>query len=174
VGLNHVLDGVSNNTILVMCNSSATCATLSNYLSTMTTETGASVMMGEKLRDYFKWKAHLGQMVRNLKKNKGGSSKNSNKSFNKTGDIPVVVDNEPVVIQESAAMKKKREMAAARGKAPSAKRRRIRGSGNIEVGNGRVTLAESARADPDALEAEAGEIADLLVFPSFFALFHLE
>lgn len=155
-------DGVSNDTILVMCNSSATCATLSNYLSTMTTETGAQVIMGEKLRDYFQWKAHLGQMQRNLKRNKGGSSsiRSFAKPANKNGGTPVVDNDSPVIIKESAAMKKKREMAT---KAPPQKRRRTRGGGTIEVGNRSVSLGQNASADPDALEADAGEMADMWV-----------
>lgn len=117
--------------------------------------------MRGKLRDYFGWKASLGKMQRNLKRYKGGSSASA--TNNNSSNSNAAKGNEGAVqIQESSAMKKKREMMSMRGKAPSGKRRRIRGGGNVAVGDGgRVDLAQRATADSGALEAEAGEIADL-------------
>lgn len=156
-------DSVSNDTILVMCNTAATCFTLSNYLSSMTPEEGGKEMMRGKLRNYFQWKADLGKMSRNLRRDKGASySTGPKKTYDDVDEV--------VKLVESPAMRKKREMAA-KGQAPGGKRRRIRGGGSVSVGDGsRVQLAQSVGADGAALEAEAGEVADLFVFLSFLFL----
>ncbi|GAA5909987.1 hypothetical protein JCM6882_008421 [Rhodosporidiobolus microsporus] len=81
-------NGVSNNTILVMCNSSDTCLTLDNYLSSLASLSEASSsdpndpssnsnsaktksFLESRLRSYFYWKAHMGKLQKSLKRTPG-------------------------------------------------------------------------------------------------------
>ncbi|GAA5826719.1 hypothetical protein JCM11251_002868 [Rhodosporidiobolus azoricus] len=76
--------GVSNNTILVMCNSSDTCLTLDRYLSSLASLSSADTADGSdsnaaktksflesRLKNYFYWKAHMGKLQKSLRRTPG-------------------------------------------------------------------------------------------------------
>ncbi|GAA5973055.1 hypothetical protein JCM11641_000389 [Rhodosporidiobolus odoratus] len=86
--------GLSNDTILVMCNSSETCLTLGEYLSSLQptsssafpppfSETDAAgakrdkAFLERKLSSYFYWKAHMGRVQKSLKKTPGFNIQNN-------------------------------------------------------------------------------------------------
>lgn len=142
-------DGVSNDTILVMCSSSDTCATLREYLSTMTDEEGGQDMMRSKLSSYFFWKAAMGTMQRNLRG--GGVRPQKVELVRSEGGF------------EGQAVRRKAEWQ--RGQAPSGKRRRVRGGGAVSVAGGsqgdRKPSTGEGGADADALASEAGDLADM-------------
>ena len=99
-------------------------------------------------------------MSKNLFKTRGGSSSNlgggggfKKNSVEATGAVEI----------ENPALKKKAEM---RGQAPRGKRRRVRGGAGIVVADsGRDGVAATSGSDPNALEAEASNLADLYVLP---------
>lgn len=142
-------DGVSNDTILVMCSSSDTCATLREYLSTMTDEEGGQDMMRSKLSSYFFWKAAMGTMQRNLRG--GGVRPQKDEMVRSGGGF------------EGQAVRRKAEWQ--RGQATSRKRRRVRGGGAVSIAGGsqgerKPSLGEEG-SNADALESEAGDLADM-------------
>lgn len=165
----------SNDTILVMCSSTAACSTIREYLSTMddfdpaldgapspnNASIGGQKMMRRRLRDYFWWKGSLGKMARNLRSGPGSRSTMPETSagggiFAKQGKVD---DN-----YESPALKRKAEYR--RGMPPSKKRRRVRGGSTAALGgvieNPSSTNDVKAKGgDSSGLEKEAGEVADM-------------
>lgn len=144
-----------------MCGSPSSCATLRRYLSQppmfeslfdqapvdsieddLETETRSGHRMLEsRLRSYFWWKGSMGKISHNLqKKLKNSSGTGSN--------------NEPV---ESAALKRKAEWK--KNQAPSYKRRRVRGGGNV----GSSSRADEHRNGADQSEQEASRLANASV-----------
>lgn len=115
-------------------------------------------MMRQKLKSYFWWKSSIGKMQRSLRKSggKGGSSGgNKGASGSASGSGSGGAAGGAGV--ENAALKRKAEWQ--RGQAPSGKRRRVRGGGNLNVGGAKVE--KPVGADAEALEKEAGEVADM-------------
>ena len=108
--------------------------------------------MRGKLRSYFYWKSSIGKMQRALRKSGGkgggggGGGANKGASGNGSGSAAGT---------ENAALKRKAEWQ--RGQAPSGKRRRVRGGGNVNVGK----VEKPVGADADALAKESGEMADM-------------
>ncbi|KAM0790973.1 hypothetical protein ACM66B_004275 [Microbotryomycetes sp. NB124-2] len=164
--------GYSNDTMLIMCSSTDTCTTLGEYLSSRTNEEGGRIMMRSKLESYFIWKGQVGKMQRALKKsdnnNKasssttgaGSSSSSSAANRNASGSA-----GQPKQYgTESAALKRKQEWQ--RGQAPSTKRRRVRGGGNVNVANDGTAASShgstkiKTEANPATIDEEAGQVAD--------------
>lgn len=134
-----------------MCHSSSTCSLIRRYLSFRDEEadddSGGPFELRRRLRDYFFWKASLGKLARNLK---ASNSPARDKQAAGAGTQPF----------ESAALKNKR--AYQRGHQPSTKRRRVRGgAAGLVVQPSKTTAEEGMTAN--ALETEAGEVADLCV-----------
>ncbi|GAA6044561.1 hypothetical protein JCM8097_006747, partial [Rhodosporidiobolus ruineniae] len=81
--------GVSNDTILVMCNTSDTCLTLSSYLSSLNpiatdglpSESGDKSFLEQKLSSYVYWKAHMGKLQKSLKRTPGFNKGERKSSF---------------------------------------------------------------------------------------------
>ena len=182
----------SNDTILVMCNSSATCSTLGRYLSMADSDAGTGHnLLESKLQGYFYWKAHVGKMHKSLKRtpdfSKGARRSNSaaskpaaastsagagagasGSSFGaqKGGKRPVEDSGEM-----SAALRRKDQY---RGQGPPDKRRRVRGGG-AAGSNGSAARAGAAQggrapmfaaatgANPEAFEEDVDKIADMCV-----------
>jgi DNA excision repair protein ERCC-4 len=147
-------DGESKDTILVMCNSSDTCLTLGNYLSSLSPSSSllstgidggdkSKEFLESKLKSYFFWKAHMGKLQKSLKRtpgfNKGErrssstSTTNGASSSSAAGTAGAFASSSK---GKSASTSGEGEMSAAlkrkdwqRGTAPSTKRRRIRGGG---------------------------------------------
>ncbi|KAK4055410.1 DNA repair protein RAD16 [Microbotryomycetes sp. JL221] len=183
------LHGYSNDTILIMCNSTESCKTIGEYLESKTliqqddqdsNQTPGHQMMISKVKDYFFWKGRMGKMQRNLKKksstleNKVGSGGNvaGSSGSGSTGSSSMSVNNNNGSTQkygtESAALKRKQEWQ--RGQAPSTKRRRVRGGGNVNVvgdganhgATGTATKLKIDTVTPESLDQEAGDVADFL------------
>lgn len=139
-------DGISNDTIIVMCSTADTCSNLREYLSTMTEEDGGYDMMRTKLSAFFAWRARLGAMHENLRRGMWYTKyKKEGRGGGATGG-------------ESAALKRKTDYT--RGRAPMGKRRRTRGGGAAGEGGDR-DKAKAAKSTADDLETEAGNAADL-------------
>ena len=175
VRLTSATAGVANDTILVMCNSTSVCSTLREYLSARSkaynfgdptptdhnTPAAPSQIMRDKLREYFWWKTSLGKMSKNLYKTRGGSSTSygGGGGFKKNS-----VEAQGAIEIENPALKRKAEL---RGQAPRGKRRRVRGgAGMVVADSSREGNAAASGSDPNALEAEASNLADLFVLPS--------
>ncbi|GAA5933461.1 hypothetical protein JCM3775_000701 [Rhodotorula graminis] len=167
----------SNDTILVMCNSSSTCQTLGNYLSAADSDAGTGHNMLEtKLQSYFYWKAHVGKMQKSLKRTPdfskgtrrstssaaagsstgggggggggGGASGSSWSSGAQQGGKRPAEDSGHL----SAALRSKEQY---RGHAaPSGKRRRVRGGG-AAGSNGAAARSGAAAQGGKALFAAA-------------------
>ncbi|GAA6043104.1 hypothetical protein JCM8097_008424 [Rhodosporidiobolus ruineniae] len=182
--------GVSNDTILVMCNTSNTCLTLSSYLSSLNpvgtdglpSESGDKSFLEQRLSSYFYWKAHMGKLQKSLKRTPGfnkGERKSSSSSSSSAGSFASNKRPSSSTSGEgelSAALKRK---DFARGKAPSTKRRRVRGGGAAgaatgathgamaaggagggAAGGGQAMFAAATGANPEALEEDAQKLAD--------------
>ncbi|KPV71576.1 uncharacterized protein RHOBADRAFT_19268 [Rhodotorula graminis WP1] len=144
----------SNDTILVMCNSSSTCQTLGNYLSAADSDAGTGHNMLEtKLQSYFYWKAHVGKMQKSLKRTPD-FSKGTRRSTS-----------------SAAAGSKEQYRGHA---APSGKRRRVRGGGaagsngaaarsGAAAQGGKALFAAATGANPEAFEADVDKMADMCV-----------
>lgn len=166
-----------------MCNSSDTCLTLGDYLSTEDPSDDHRRLLESRLNHYFYWKAHVGRLQTSLRRtpgfNKGerrpqpgpmpsdaGKNNGASTSF---GSKRAAEDTGEL----SAALQRK-DMR--RGQAPPNKRRRVRGGGiagtNGTAGhtngtNGSGTLfAASTGANPEALEEDAKAIASMSVLLS--------
>ncbi|GAA5854347.1 hypothetical protein JCM9279_004728 [Rhodotorula babjevae] len=178
----------SNDTILVMCNSTSTCTTLGNYLSSADSDAGTGHNMLEtKLQSYFYWKAHVGKMQKSLKRTPdfskgarrstsassstsgggggGGGASGSWSGAQQGGKRPVEDSGET-----SAALQSKDRH---RGHAPSTKRRRIRGGGAAGSNGGAARaggaqggrapmFAAATGANPEAFEQDVDKIADMI------------
>ncbi|POY74162.1 hypothetical protein BMF94_2736 [Rhodotorula taiwanensis] len=171
--------GYSKETILVMCNSSDTCLTLGDYLSTEDPSDDHRRLLESRLNRYFYWKAHVGRLQTSLRRtpgfNKGerrpqsgpvpGDAGKSSGASTSLGNKRAADDTGEL----SAALQRK-DMR--RGQAPPNKRRRVRGGGaagtNGTAGhssstNGSGTLfAVSTGANPEALEEDAKVIASMV------------
>lgn len=138
-----------------MTSSEDNCSTLREYLTNSVDGDGGQAMLHNKLQTYFHWKSVMGKMHHGLKKGWFRAP-----AAPKTGDILPTAQG-----FESAAMKRKRERAAA----PSHKRRRVRGGGAVGASGGprssqgEQTFAANATADAEALGAEATDISNMYV-----------
>lgn len=148
----------ANETILIMCSSSTTCSTIREYLCS--DRDGADEasspgrkLMRKRLREYFIWKSALGKMARNLKASSSSTAKSG------ANGPAAAVGGGGDEGEVSAALKRKEQWK--RGKAPANKRRRVRGGGSVGAGGDRGPAGPVKASDSDALEAEAGEVADL-------------
>jgi DNA excision repair protein ERCC-4 len=149
-----------------MCGSTDTCSTLGDYLISTIEENGGQQLLSSKLESYFFWKASVGKMQRNLRRQGKFSKLNAGAA---AATPPIASGNRPVVSAadanqyENAALKRKAEYR--RGQAPSTKRRRVRGGGAVgattTTETDRKLFAPSTGANPDALESEAGVMADM-------------
>ncbi|KAK4048124.1 DNA repair protein RAD16 [Microbotryomycetes sp. JL201] len=162
------LQGYSNDTILIMCSSTETCSTLGEYLSSRTDDEGGRTMLMSKLQSYFYWKGSMGKMQRALKSSDAkkpmtattGSSSTAAgvASTFKAGSAAGPTKQHGT---ESVALKRKQEWQ--RGQAPSTKRRRVRGGGNVgssgATGGPHVPQVKT-EANPVTINEEAGQIAD--------------
>jgi len=136
----------SNGTILIMCSDTNTCRQLKEYLQTMHVKPmtekrvevfhdpdedkpSAAFMMRRKLRNYLKWKREFAQVSATL-------FADNQKALNNAVDP---------------------RLASSRGRAPSNKRRRVRGGGGIGAGSGRLDNGSI----PQYFE-KPGEVADLM------------
>ncbi|BGO95154.1 hypothetical protein NBRC10512_001881 [Rhodotorula toruloides] len=176
--------GYSNDTVLVMCNSTDTCLTLGNYLSSLNPETSEGrSFLESKLNSYFFWKAHMGKMQNSLKRtpgfNKGERrSSSSNVAAGSSGSSTTAGafassnggtnfgGNKDGDGEMSAALKRK---DFKRGQAPPTKRRRVRGGGAAGSNAGATHTSGAAPmfsaatgANPEALEEEVKKIAELV------------
>lgn len=162
---------MASDTVLIMCDSNATCSTLRRYLSEApkfstddlftiempeqqddvsdSLQSGSRSgrrMLEQRLKSYFWWKASMGKMSRNLlhaaTSKTAGSQGGSKES-----------------VEESAAFKRKREWRN-NNKAPSYKRRRVRGGGNA---GGPGSRAEEDKRGAEAMEQEASRLAKACV-----------
>ncbi|KAH9811883.1 DNA repair protein rad16 [Melampsora americana] len=152
----------SGNVVLIMCSSSSICAMLNEYLTTQDEELDeihkVRPMMRRRLKHYFLWKGSLGKMTRNL--NQKSENLNPIKSILPSNFASGTRSGPDQHLSE--ALKRKAEYR--NSGAVLNKRRRVRGGG---AGTGSTSRpdgkTESARAaDPEALEKEAGDVADLL------------
>ncbi|CAH7667918.1 hypothetical protein BY996DRAFT_4584876 [Phakopsora pachyrhizi] len=147
-------DDKGSNLILVMCSSKSTCETLKEHLATIADppdpKYGVRPMMRRRLRSYFFWKGALGKVSRNIKKPIEPAQSSSKTSPTK-GQQGI-----------SAAMKRKEDTK--KNSNYFSKRRRVRGAGNISVGDSakKGPEHETKPNDPVAVEKEAIEIADML------------
>ncbi|SCZ96736.1 BZ3500_MvSof-1268-A1-R1_Chr4-1g06669 [Microbotryum saponariae] len=160
--------GYSSDTILIMCNSSETCQALGDYLEARAEDAGRSKdMLLNKLNAYFFWKGAMGKMNQTIKKDRSpqkpsaARSSNSNSTGGGGGSTPTPYGG-PI----NQALKRKMEMQ--RGQVPSQKRRRVRGGGTINVAD-RASSVMLTGANPEALEVEANEVAQLLDASQAFA-----
>ncbi|GAA5948325.1 hypothetical protein JCM10213_000091 [Rhodosporidiobolus nylandii] len=173
--------GVSNDTILVMCNSSDTCLTLGEYLSSLNPQDGdeggaggSKDFLSSKLNSYFYWKAHMGKVQKSLKRtpgfNKGERKSSSSSSSASTsgaglsatsaaGAAGSFAPNKRAAPSSgggdgeiSAALKRKDQQ---RGKAPPTKRRRVRGGGAVGA-NGAPARAGGAAGGAGMFAAATG------------------
>ncbi|GAA6007740.1 ssDNA endodeoxyribonuclease RAD1 [Rhodotorula paludigena] len=145
----------SNDTILVMCNSTSTCLTLGNYLSAQDPDNSESHnMLESKLSSYFYWKAHMGKLQRTLKRTPGfnkGERRSSSASSLAGSSTSTSANGGPTNGYGASksgtqngggggaygpGKKDDYELSAAlrskdlrRGSAPPTKRRRVRGGG---------------------------------------------
>ncbi|KAK6586454.1 hypothetical protein PZA11_001511 [Diplocarpon coronariae] len=162
---NPVVRDDSNGTILIMCTDTAQCRQLREYLQNMHVhpetagqeddneehEPSAEFMMRRKLRDYLKWKKEFAKISAAL------FTENQN-SLNGTTN-------------------QKGLSSSLRGKAPTNKRRRVRGGGNTGSGpsraaNGSIQAAEDKPLEVATLmseiqptEMEAAQKEDIIADP---------
>lgn len=160
-------DGPCTDTILVMCASAPTCASVGEYLSS-TSNSGSSPgqsMLLRKLEHYFYWKANLGKIQRSVKNQSGGTSAGSStssfRSAARGGMASSASASSPSKggASESAAVKRKAEWQKGGRGQPNGKRRRVRGGGNLQVSEEK-TFKGPPGADPAKLEDEATKLAD--------------
>jgi DNA excision repair protein ERCC-4 len=175
-----------------MCNSTDTCLTLGNYLSSLHPETSEGRgFLESKLNSYFFWKAHMGKMQNSLKRtpgfNKGerrSSSTNAAAGASGTGNTGGAFASSSGASKFPGSKDGDGEMSAAlkrkdfkRGQAPPTKRRRVRGGGaagstaGTARGGGKngetaPMFAAATGANPEALEEEVKKIAELCVSPA--------
>ncbi|GAA5882826.1 hypothetical protein JCM3774_002928 [Rhodotorula dairenensis] len=172
--------GYSKETILVMCNSSDTCSTLGDYLSSDNPEDDTRALLEQRLNSYFFWKAHVGKLQASLRRTPG---------FNKGERRPSTTDggtgsgtgnsNNPASTNSPKRNFDDSELSVAlrrkdmrRGQAPPNKRRRVRGGGaagstagasHSGTSSGTGTLfAAATGANPEALEEDAKTIANMV------------
>ncbi|GAA5918704.1 hypothetical protein JCM5296_003677 [Sporobolomyces johnsonii] len=166
-------DGYSNDTTLIMCNSSDTCATLGDYLSNTDPASGGQNMLHSKLRSYFWWKAQMSKLSRSLKRTPGFSKGQRKSSSSATAAAaPTSISSAAKQgkdgrMEMSAALKRK---DAQRSSAPPTKRRRVRGGGGVGSASGAshggsgaaATFAAATGANPEAFEEDADKLADVI------------
>ncbi|GAA5870265.1 hypothetical protein JCM8547_006590, partial [Rhodosporidiobolus lusitaniae] len=156
----------SRDTILIMCNSSDTCLTLSSYLSSLNSPThsfpgvqpppsyaapsGTRSFLQGKLNSYFYWKAHMGKLQKSLRRtpgfNKGerrSSSSTTSTSTSSSSTAGSFAPNANKGKGGAGGAGGEGEMSAAlkrkdwkRGQAPPTKRRRVRGGGAVGSAGG--------------------------------------
>ncbi|GAA6009774.1 hypothetical protein JCM10207_004189 [Rhodosporidiobolus poonsookiae] len=183
----HDPHGVSNNTILVMCNASDTCLTLGNYLSSLNPAEGGSSgsknFLESKLNSYFYWKAHMGKLQKSLKRtpgfNKGERKSSSSASSSNAASSTTAGSFAASSARSSGGFDGSGEISAAlkrkdwkRGGAPPTKRRRVRGGGGVggagvlgdrlPTGGTGAAFAKATGANPEALEEDAAKIAETI------------
>ena len=161
-------DDPSNDTILIMCESSRTVATLRRYLSSIpdldrdedgnesayAAKGGGHDMMTARASEYFLWKGSLGKINKNI--TAAGQT-----NIRNLGEAPrpgaTTAANGATVEYESAAMKRK--SLYKHGQVAN-KRRRQRGGASSSAGDRSSTKNKSgAGTSASVLEAEAEEIA---------------
>ncbi|BGP57899.1 DNA repair protein RAD16 [Rhodotorula sphaerocarpa] len=175
--------GYSKETILVMCNSSDTCSTLGDYLSSDDPDDDHRRLLETRLNNYFFWKAHVGKLQTSLRRtpgfNKGvrrPSSSNDSTSTPSAGGSNGTRAQTPAERNgdegELSAALRRKDMR--RGQAPPGKRRRVRGGGAVgsngaasrsgssgAEGSGSL-FAAATGANPEALEEDAKAIANMV------------
>jgi len=145
-------DSAESNTILIMCSSTSTCSVLKEYLATQHVPSdakyGTRPMMKRRLREYFFWKRTMGKMSRNLQQQEQQPLASTSKSS---------TDDQAL----SAALKRKTEFQ--RKATYLNKRRRVRGASNAATaGHSRDNPVDLSKpSDPETVEKEAIEVADL-------------
>ncbi|KWU41248.1 hypothetical protein RHOSPDRAFT_30581 [Rhodotorula sp. JG-1b] len=177
--------GYSKETILVMCNSSDTCSTLGDYLSSDSPEDDTRALLEERLNKYFFWKAHVGKLQTSLRRtpgfNKGERRPSTNDSTatgsGSTRNSSTAASTNPPKRNfdegELSIALQRKDMR--RGQAPPNKRRRVRGGGSAgsTSGTGRSSgsssssgasnlFAAATGANPEALEEDAKTIASMV------------
>ncbi|SCV74432.1 BQ2448_8071 [Microbotryum intermedium] len=160
--------GYSSDTILIMCNSSETCQTLGDYLEVRAEDASRSKdMLLNKLNAYFFWKGAMGKMNQTIKKDR---SPRKSTTTTPTSTLGTTSGSAPTTTTYvgpiNQALKRKMEMQ--RGQVPSQKRRRVRGGGSVNVAE-RASSSMRMGANPEALELEANEVAQLLDASQAFA-----
>ncbi|KAL3422310.1 DNA repair protein [Phlyctema vagabunda] len=137
---NPVLRDDSNGTILIMCTDTAQCRQLKEYLQTMNVRPGkegeeeddedrepsAAFMMKRKLREYLRWKKEFVKISATL-----------------------FAENQNIL---NGNTNQKGGTSSYRGKAPTNKRRRVRGGGNTGSGPSRETNGSIKAAEDKPLE----------------------
>ncbi|GAA5825708.1 hypothetical protein JCM3770_004454 [Rhodotorula araucariae] len=168
----------STDTILVMCNSTSTCLTLGNYLSSEGGPDGGAGtghnMLESKLQSYFFWKAHMGKMQNSLKRTPDfnrGERRSTSTAAAAAGPSSAGAGAGKRPADDtgglSAALRNKEQR---RGQAPPTKRRRVRGGGAVGAAAragagtapGAPMFAAATGANPEALEEEVKKIADMV------------
>ena len=169
-----------------MCNSSDTCSTLGDYLSSDSPEDDTRALLEERLNKYFFWKAHVGKLQTSLRRtpgfNKGERRPSTNDSTatgsGSTRNSSTAASTNPPKRNfdegELSIALQRKDMR--RGQAPPNKRRRVRGGGSAgsTSGTGRSSgsssssgasnlFAAATGANPEALEEDAKTIASMCV-----------
>lgn len=176
-------DGYSKETILVMCNSSDTCSTLGDYLSSDNPEDDTRALLEQRLNSYFFWKAHVGKLQAALRRtpgfNKGERRASTTDGGTGSGtgisSNPASANSPKRNFDDSELSVALRRKDMRRGQAPPNKRRRVRGGGaagstagtshsGASGGTGAL-FAAATGANPEALEEDAKTIANLYVAP---------
>ncbi|GAA6017470.1 hypothetical protein JCM11491_006835 [Sporobolomyces phaffii] len=171
--------GYSNDTVLVMCSSSADCYNLGNYLSQSDLSSSGQDLLESKLKSYFWWKAQVSKLSRSLKKT-GGFSKG-----HKNSSVSVKASNNPgpsfgtndsgkntSSMEISAALRRKdAQRGGGRFGGPPTKRRRVRGGGAVGNNSGGSAVEGKGTGDgfevatganPEAFEQDAEKVAKAL------------
>ncbi|GAA5899699.1 ssDNA endodeoxyribonuclease RAD1 [Sporobolomyces salmoneus] len=175
--------GYSNDTVLIMCNSSADCYNLGNYLSQSDLSSSGQNMLERNLKSYFWWKAQVSKLSRSLKKSAGyskGENKSSSSTSGQQGSASVSGSSNFGTNDKSgqrgppelsAALKRKDAQRGGGRGGPPTKRRRVRGGGAVgssggaavKSTTGQATLFEAASgANPEAFEQDAEKLAQVI------------
>ncbi|GAA5993937.1 hypothetical protein JCM5350_005070, partial [Sporobolomyces pararoseus] len=171
--------GYSNDTVLIMCNSSADCYNLGNYLSRTDLGSSGQNMLESNLKSYFWWKAQVSKLSRSLKKTVGyskGQKASSNAAQSSTSSTSTFANKDKSQGygggEMSAALKRKDAQRGGAGRSgPPTKRRRVRGGGATGSTAGTATrtnpnggtLFEAASgANPEAFEQDAEKLAQVI------------
>lgn len=166
-----------------MCNSSDTCSTLGDYLSSNSPEDDTRALLEQRLNKYFFWKAHVGKLQTSLRRtpgfNKGERRPSANETATgsgNTGSSSTASTNSPKRNFDEGELSialQRKDMR--RGQAPPNKRRRVRGGGAAGSTAGTVRssgssssgasnlFAAATGANPEALEEDAKTIASMCV-----------
>ncbi|GAA5880947.1 hypothetical protein JCM16303_005184 [Sporobolomyces ruberrimus] len=166
--------GYSNDTVLIMCSSSADCHTLGNYLSQADLGSSGQVLLESSLKSYFWWKAQISKLSRSLK-NTSGTTRGAgvaNPTKGRAAGASSFASNSAGPKTETNAMSAAlRRKDASRGNAhsgPPTKRRRVRGgstAGSRVLAEGGTSNARSSGfevasgANPEAFEQDADKLA---------------